>query len=561
MIEYLTIKNVTIIEYLEVNFYEGLNILTGETGAGKSIIIDSISFILGGKANKEFIRRGCNTGLVECLIYVKDDKTVSSLVDMGVKIGEDNRILISRSISLNSKNTLKINGKPTTIAILKEISSLMVDIHGQHEIQYLLNSSKHMELLDKFCDIEVEKIKNELSNTIKAYKVNVKTINSILNENSEENISSLKHEIEEISSAKLIHGEEEELQERKKLLKSYETLVLDTDSTVELLYGNSESVGAIDKILSAKSLITNISSLDKSKQPLVEILETVAIQLDDVVRNLRKSSLDYNPQELSDIELRLDYIYTLKRKYGNSIESILNYQKKLINKLDNILENIKVLENLKEERKELQKNIIDKCNAISYLRKKAGKNLETKIEKVLVELGMEKIKFKINIDKKNKFNTNGNDKIEFLISTNIGEPLKSLSKIASGGEMSRVMLALKVVLSKTDNISTFIFDEIDTGVSGRTAQKVAEKLAIIAKNKQILCITHLPQIASMADKHFLIEKSFFNEKTITDITILNKDCIIKEIARLIGGAKITDTTNIAAKEMKEMADNLKSGYL
>lgn len=558
MIEYLYIKNATIIEELEIKFFEGLNILSGETGAGKSIIIDSIGFIMGSKTSKNFIRRGEDSALVEVLIHITSDDVIESLKDMGINLGEDNRILISRSLNLNNRSNLRINGKYITLAMLKEISHLLVDIHGQHEHQSLLNPAKHIYLLDRFCGNELDKIKVELSNDIKSYKKTINQITSILSSNTENKLQDLNYSIEEIENANLKQNEEVELQQHKKRLINHKNLALYINKSVELLYGSYNTTGAADKILEATKLISEVSNLDSSKKYLAESLESASIQLDDIVRQLRNSDTTYNPEELEGIEARLDYIYKLKRKYGNTVEEILSYCNKINLERDTISENLKLIDKLKADKKVLQNVIKEKCNKISSLRKKSAEILEKQIEDNLKELGMQNTNFKISIDKKNEFNSSGNDNVEFLISTNMGEPLKALAKIASGGEMSRVMLALKVVLSETDSVNTFIFDEIDTGVSGRTAQKVAEKLAVMSKNKQILCITHLPQIASMGDSHFLIEKIFKNERSLTNISILSRKDIISEISRLIAGTKVTAATIIAAEEMKEMAESLKA---
>jgi len=557
MIEYLYIKNATIIEELEITFSKGLNILSGETGAGKSIIIDSMSFILGSKTNKDFIRRGEETALVEALIHINSNDAVGFLKDVGVSIESDNNILISRSLSLNGKSSLRINGKTSTLAILREISPLLVDIHSQHENQSLFNPIKHIYLLDRFCGDEVHKIKLELSEDIKNYKEFTKLINSILSGDTENKIKNLDYNIHEIENANLKLGEEEELGERKKLLAGYKNLVMYTDKSLELLYGGSNTDGASDKILEATKFMSEISNIDSSKVPLVESLESLSIQLDDIIRQLRQSNMEYDPDELETIEIRLDYIYRLKRKYGQPIEEILNHYEKMILERDNILSNIQLLDKLKSDRKTLQNAIINKCSKLSDFRKEVAKSLEKRIEINLKELGMQNTSFKINVNEKNEFNSMGNDNVEFLISTNKGAPLKPLAKIASGGEMSRVMLALKVVLSETDGIDTLIFDEIDTGISGRTAQKVAEKLAFISKHRQILCITHLPQIACMSDNHFLIQKTSTDSESFTSVINLDTEGIIGEISRLIAGTKVTAATIAAAKEMKEMAENLK----
>ena len=550
MLEILNIKNVTIIDQQEVEFSHGLNILSGETGAGKSIIIDSIGFIMGTKISKDFIRRDQETAEVTALVTLESEATIDFIKSVGVPVDEDNKILIARTISNNGKSSLRINGKMVTLAILKEISAMAIDIHGQFEHQFLIDQNKHIVLLDRFCGDEMEEYKKSLADSIDKYKDISKIIKQTEDEQTTKKLENLRYDKEQIENLNLKPNEEEELHNKIKILNSHKDLITDTNKALELL---SSELGAINQINTALRLVTGISNIDSTKQSLVDILDSVGLQLGDVVMQLSKDFSDLDIDTLAFLEERLTHIYDIKRRYGKNIEEILNYHEKISKEIEIIELNQAELNKLKTERANLQETIVADCEKISALRKKIADFLEKEIETSLVDLGMQNVIFKINIEKKQSFGSSGNDNIAFLISPNKGEPLKPLAKIASGGEMSRVMLSIKAALSSANNIETFIFDEIDTGVSGRTAQKVAEKLAIISKEKQILCITHLPQIAAMADRHFLIEKNTVKNETLSSIKMLDENSIISEIARLIGGATITDTTLIAAKEMKEMA--------
>lgn len=560
MIEHLHIRNVALIKEAEIDFFQGLNILSGETGAGKSMIIDSINFLIGQKADKDFISSGEEEALVEGLFVLDNDAASEYIKDMGIDV-EDNSLLISRTIRTNSRGSIKVNGRSATVSMLKDISQFLLDIHGQHQHQSLLNSLKHIELLDKFCGKELEESKDSLNLSIKSYRQISQKIKEITKDSSSlgKRLDFIKFQIEEIESAKLKENEEEELLAKRRILVNSEKLTENIGASIEILYGN-EGQSAVDSISSAISLINAVSQNDENLEELLPQLESILSLLDDSVRDIRKyyENIETDPEALKNTEERLELIYSLKRKYGNSIESILEYYAKIKEEYDFLINSEELLQKFNLEKKELYKKIIKTCRQMTEIRKKEALILQKEIEDVLKELGMKAAQFEIEVSQKQEFGTAGNDNVEFLISPNPGEPLKSLSKIASGGEMSRVMLALKTVLSKADNIDTFIFDEIDSGVSGRTAQKVAEKLAIISRKKQILCVSHLPQIASMADNHYLIIKNSIEDKTETSVKLLDYASSVEEIARLLGGAEITKAAIANAEELKNNAITFKN---
>ncbi len=556
MLEHLYIENIALIDRLEINFKEGLNIISGETGAGKSLVIDSLNFVLGARFGKDFIKRGCDKAIVEAFITIESDEVINELEELGISIDEDRSILINRFINISNKTVSRVNGKAVTIGILKEISSILIDIHGQHEHQSLMNPSRHIVLLDRFCSEKLEEEKHELEKYIFKYRNLMDKIKEI-DISSEEIIHEVEmynYQINEIDDAKLEEDIEEKLAARKKILANSEKLKYFINDTLDKLYRKNDFAAA-DLISASLKNLNNICILDESKNNLYETLESISLQLDDYIRQLINYNdlIEDNPIELDEIENKLDLIYKLKRKYGATIKDILNYKENVKNKLEIILNSEEKLKKYKDEKQSLEENINLICDKITYERTLSAEKIEKEIEDILKDIGMKNASFKINIETKETFNSNGKDKVEFLISPNLGEHLKPLSQIASGGEISRVMLALKVVLADADNIETFVFDEIDTGVSGRTAQQVANKLSMLAVKRQILCITHLPQIAAMADAHFLVEKVLKDERTITNVKYLSDNESVAEISRLIGGAEITQATETAAKEMKELA--------
>lgn len=557
MLEYLHIRNVALIDEQSINFSEGLNIITGETGAGKSMVIDSINFVLGEKVSKDFIRNGEKSALVEVLFFLKGENVFKDIKSLGIEIDNSNSLLISREINKNGRTVCKVNGRVATMSIIKEISSILIDIHGQHQHQSLLNATKHIILLDQFCD-ELQELKDELHKEYRQYKDIQNSITQLSGDERErqQKIDILQYQANEIETAKLKIDEEENLLQQKKLLSGAEKLMKGIEeANILLTGGDTENMGAVDQISRVAILFKELSNIDTELVELSKLSENIYVQLQEAVIDIRhyNKNIEHNPQTLYEIETRLDLIYNLKKKYGTNIQEILAYYDKLKKQLDFILNSEEELQKL-AERLQIQENKISKlCEKMSKIRKIKASDIQKQIETTLIELEMKSAKFEIQIEQKAEFTDNGWDKVEFLISPNIGEPLKPLSKIASGGEMSRVMLALKTVLADVDNIESLIFDEIDTGVSGRTAQKVAEKMSYISKNHQVICITHLPQIAAMADNHYLIEKTEENSKTLTKVYDLTSEQSVSELARLIGGVSITKTTITAAQEMKELA--------
>lgn len=559
MLEQLHIKNVALIEESEISFGGGLNILSGETGAGKSMVIDSINFALGERAGRDFIRRGTEQAVVEAFFVSSDASVQNLLKEQGINQEEDNSILIKRVMNGNGKIQNKVNGSIVTVGMLKQLSEALIDIHGQHEHQSLLNPAKHIRLLDKFCGVELEALKAKLEVIYKKYRDIQRSIEKLSGNERERahKMDLLQFQMEEISQAKLKKGEEAELYERKKILSNSEKVQKLSSHSLHLL--NAGEPAAMDQISEAMGYLADLQEIDGAAASIFETVEAAYAQLDDAVRELRRyyDNIESDPEEINQLENRLTVIYSLKKKYGNNIEEILEYYEEIKKEMEFISGSEEALQKLNAEKAVVKKELAILCSEMSKIRKKKALEIQALIAEELRELEMKNASFEIRVDRKNDLNAEGWDKVEFLISANLGEELKPLAKIASGGEMSRVMLALKTVLAGVDTIETFIFDEIDTGVSGRTAQKVAEKMALIGKNHQILCITHLPQIASMADKHFLIEKQAEDNKTTTHVYALESMEAVGEIARLIGGTEITQSTKKAAEEMKGLATEFK----
>lgn len=560
MIEHLYIENVVLIEKINIEFNKGLNILSGETGVGKSIIMDSIAFAMGNRPKSDFVKKNTEKALVEVLVSINNDFVVETVKNYGIDVADDNTILISRSLNLNGKTVCKINGKTITVSMLKEIASLVIDIHGQHESQSLMNPAKHIYIIDKFCGEIIDEYKAELLKKYREYKSVLKSLQNIDGNARERKIKEedYRNKIREIELAKLKPNEEEELASKRAVLSNSEKLKDYTDSVLSILY-RDESGAVSDGVSYALDNLFKIAELDPEQEKVCEMLEGVAADISDIVSQLSDYSdnIESNKGEIERIDERLDFIYGLKRRYGRDVNGILKYYDELKGKLDFLINSQDELIRLTEKKKSIETEIKRICDLISEERITTGKGIQINVEKALQDLGMKNSKFEIAFSKRDDFTTNGRDKAEFLISTNVGEDLKPLAKVASGGEMSRVMLALKTVLAKADTTETFIFDEIDTGVSGRAAQQVAQKLSELGKTHQILCITHLPQIAAMGDSHFLIEKISDLKSTRTTICKLDYKRIINEIARLTGGAKITEATIKAAEDMKRLAINLK----
>ena len=543
----LHIKNLALIKKADIYFKEGLSVLSGETGAGKSILIDSINLALGAKANKDIIRIGENEGFVE-LIFTLDEKRKEKLKELDISF-EDNLLILTRKIS-STRSVCRINDETVTLAKLRQITDTLIDIHGQHEHQSLLSAGNNLSLLDSFCPNEIMELKNNLS---KDYG-ELKRINQRIQEGIDERlrkreIDILDFEISEIKNADIKMNEEEELEQ---IFKKGKNISKINDVLSELLEElENESIGSNIREIS------DIATLDDELDFVVSNLNTIEDLVSETIHYTNKylDGLEYNEKEYNRVIDRLDIIRHIKSKYSNDYNKI----KELIKEKEKRLEFLKDYEGevviLKESASKLQESILMKCSKISDMRKNIAITLTERIKEELEDLNFLGVEFEIKFTKKDKISRDGYDAVEFLISTNPGQPLKPLQMVASGGELSRIMLALKTVFANNDDIQTLIFDEIDTGISGKTAVKVGEKLRNISKGHQVLCISHLPQIAVMADQNLFISKSTDGKSTQTNIDLLDKNGKIKEIARLIGGSNLTEGVLKTAREMIQEADS------
>ncbi|EOC99609.1 DNA repair protein RecN [Caldisalinibacter kiritimatiensis] len=554
----LNIKNFVIIDELNISFDKGFNVFTGETGAGKSIIIDAMNIVLGGRATKEFVRTGEEKAAIDALFNISKINGIEEILEeLGIDKEQDNTLLISRQIYNTGRSIARINGRTVTLSMLKKLTSKLVDIHGQHEHQSLLSPEKHVEFIDSLGSNNIRKIKNEIVYWYDKLKDKKKSLESLSSDDMERErkIDLLKFQIEEIDNANLKTNEEEELIGEYKALSNTEDIIKTVGLINEMLCSdNYRNDSVIDRLSKISSLLTNIAKYDNKLDKYLELINDILYQLQDISIEFRnyQDNINYDEERLKFLENRIELINNLKRKYGQDIKEIIKYKENIEKELDFIINSEKEIKNLKDEIKEIENILDDLCKKLTIERKKVGKQLEINIINELKEMNLKNVIFKIKYDKFNYFTRNGIDKIEFLISTNPGEPLRPLSKIVSGGEMSRIMLSFKNILAEVDNIHCLVFDEIDTGISGRTAQIVAEKISKIAKTHQILCVTHLPQIASMADSHFLIEKNVKESKTVTSVHKLDYEERIDEMSRLLGGVNLTDTTRKHAEEMLKL---------
>ena len=552
MREHLHIRNVALIKESEISFGDGLNILTGETGAGKSMIIDSLQFALGGRAGKDFLRHGEKQAAVEALFSVQSQALTEKLAENGIVPEEDGTLLITRTLSEAGKSVCRINGSTVTVGMLKEIAEDMIDIYGQHEHQSLLNPVKHIRLLDRFCGAGFGEAMEEYKNSRQRLKDLEKQLTILIGDESqrEQRMDMLLFQKEEIEAAELQEGEEDALLEQKKRLSSMERLIRLTGESVTLLYdGDDRAPSACDQLGDALAKLQEAAEYDAALSPLADALADGYAAVEDCARELKREAEEQeaDPEELERIEERLQLFYKLKRKYGGSIEAVLEFYEKAVQELEFLSNSSEKAAELSAKKAAEEKRLSALAETLTARRRATAEQVEEQIETALHDMEMKHARFHIQIEEKADWGADGKDKVEFLISANAGEPLKPLAKIASGGEMSRVMLALKTVLVDADEIGTFIFDEIDTGVSGRTARRVGEKMRFLGGKRQLLCITHLPQIAAMADNHFLIEKESDAGETVTRVTALDEEGAVREVARLMND--VTETTLAAAREL------------
>ena len=521
MINTLHIKNIGIIDEISIDLNKGFNVLTGETGAGKTLIIDSLEILAGGRFSKEMIRKG----------------EEYSFVEMSVSSGDRSEdIILSREININGKNLCKINGRMVTVSELKNFMSSIIDIHGQHDNQSLLNSNVHIKLLDKFAGSELKNIKLDYLEKYNKYKRLKEEIAKNYGDDKERQrkLDLLKYQSNEIEEAYLKKGEEEELEEKKKKILNTEKL------SKNLGIAENEILNvALDSVQSAMKALEKIEDINEEYSKTAEAIRNVYYELEDCGRTVASYSEDiyFDDREIEEVETRLNLISSMKRKYGNNIEEILKYKEEVEKEIYEI-ENLEEYTNkLKEDLKVLENEMKELCRRMHQIREKTSKVLSEEVQEDLIDLEMKNTKFKVNINysETNEFNDNGQEQIEFLIMTNIGEDFKPLTKIASGGEMSRIMLAIKRVLADVDEVETLVFDEIDTGISGIASNKVAEKMKQIARNHQIICVTHLATIAAKGDSNYFISKEVKDGKTKTNVSLLTDNKLVEEIARIASG--------------------------
>lgn len=559
MLSELSIKNFAIIESLSISFEKGMTVLTGETGAGKSIIIDAIHLLAGGRGSAEFVRHGEKKAEIEGLFQLDEPKSQchQKAQDLGIDI-EDGMLVLRREISQTGKSVCRINGKLVTISILREIGSTLVDIQGQHEYQYLLDDTQHLGLLDQFGFAEIGSSLAEYQTVYRRYG---QTLNKLkaLSENEQQTAQRLdliQFQFSEIQQANLKLKEDEELFLEKQKLSNFEKTFEAIQSGYQALQGEQKG---LDWISMAMGYLEDAKSLDPAYKDLFETVSNSFYMLEDTARSLRNEldQLEFDPERLNEIEERLTEISHLKRKYGHTIEEIMEYSAKIEEEIETLQNKESHIEQLEKERSSIQQDLLLEAKQLTDLRKKWADKLTKLIHRELKDLYMAKTVFQIHFEPGHDFTKTGMDHVEFYLSTNPGEPLKPLSKIASGGELSRIMLALKSIFSKHQGITSIIFDEVDTGVSGRVAQAIAEKIYKVALDSQVMCISHLPQVAAMADTHLFIAKTIREGRTKTSVTPLTEKEKIKEIGRMISGVEITDLTKKHAEELLQLAANHK----
>lgn len=554
MLSSLHVKNLALIQEAEVEFGPGLNILTGETGAGKSILIGSINLALGKKLSREMIREGADSALVELVFETENPKVEQALKEMEIE-SLHGQVLIVRKIT-GSRSISKINGETCTTAQVRRIASLLLDIHGQHEHQSLLYTDRQLEILDAYGKEEIDPLRARVREAFRQWKELRDSLKEYeLDEDARmREISFLEFEIREIDDAQLRDGEDETLEQAYRKMSNARNIV-QALAAVRAMTGDGEGQSAGEQIGRAVRELSQIAGMDESLQQMQSSLLTIDDLLNDFNRELAgyMEEFTFSEEEFYETEKRLDEINRLKAKYGDSIPAIRRYQEEKQEKLEKMLHFEEQKEKLQKEEEKARQTLEECSQELSGIRCKYAGRLSKSIEEGLKDLNFLHVIFQIQFGRTAQYTENGFDTIEFRISTNPGEPVKALAKVVSGGELSRIMLAIKTILADRDETESLIFDEIDTGISGRTAQMVSEKMAQIGRRHQVLCITHLPQIAAMADQHFEIRKDVVDQDTVTRIHALDEESSVRELARMLGGAKITDSVLANAEEMKELA--------
>ncbi|HZK33357.1 MAG TPA: DNA repair protein RecN [Tissierellaceae bacterium] len=558
MLKELRINNFAIIEDLTIEFEKGLNLITGETGSGKSIIIEALEMVLGARANKNMIRTGEKRAIIEAIFFTDDD-IKGILKELGYE--SDEVLILSKEIGRDYPSISRINNRPVSVSVLSSLTEKMVDIFGQHEHQSLLSVKNHILILDSLLDRQGY----DLIDTIKGLYNQYKELNnsieklSISSERRNRELELLKYQIDEIENANLSPDDDEGLEAEFKRLNNLTNIISELSSAVSVFKGEELEANIISLLDKAMSFIDNTSKFDQNTVIFKRRLDSLRYEFSELTNDLSyyAEGLETDEEKLFLLRERLDLVNTLKKKYGNSVSAIMKFKEKIENEYNDLINSEARLLDLTKKRDDLTNLLSQNADLLTKKRREIGLKLEKKIKEELLSLNMGQIEFKVHFNKESSLNSRGKDNIEFLISTNPGEALKPLSQIISGGEMSRIMLAFKGILADKDKIFTLIFDEIDTGISGRTAQVVGEKIKKISYGRQVISISHLPQIAALAETHFVIQKSSKNEQTITQVLKLSDEERVEELARLLGGVDVTETTKRHAREMLEMSNRVR----
>lgn len=568
MLVTLSIRNLAVVEEVDVVFHPGFHVLSGETGAGKSIIIDALGLIAGGRSSADLIRYGCDKAEMEALFEMEPSHPVwSTLEKLGIHCEPEEHLVIRRELNTQGKSTSRINGQLVNLTMLREVGEKLINIHGQHEHQSLLRAESHLGLLDTYGSETIGPVKAKYQERYSKFIAAEKELRA-LQESSQRAYQLLdmyRFQLEEIAAAGLTRGEDELLSEERVKLSHSEKMMDSVAGAYELLSGQR----GLEAVSIALSRIEDISGYDsKGLQPIVEQLQTAFYQLEDVTFQLRdyRERIEFNPGRLEEVEQRLNLISGLRRKYGDSVELILNYYDQISHETDQLENKDERLEKLRTERDQLLLLVMESAEELSKVRKQCAEELAAQVESELKDLQMERTSLRVQVvpaedpkgiewnGRRIRLSRQGADSAEFLISPNPGEPLRPLGKIASGGELSRIMLAMKSIFARHDRIPVLIFDEVDTGVSGRAAQSIAEKLHRLSATCQVFSITHLPQVACMADHQYLIEKHVYDGRTMTQVESLSEEGRVKELARMLGGVEITEKTLHHAQEMLNLAE-------
>ena len=551
MLSQLFIKNVAVIESASIDFENGFNVFTGETGAGKSILIDSINAVLGGRTSRDLVRTGTEKAVVSAVFTNVSKEAESLLEELGYDLEDE--LMISREISAEGKSICKVNMRPATAGVLKQLSSVLIDVHGQHDSAVLQNPELHIGYIDSFGNTEKEL--SEYQEFYKKLRSVEREIKKIENDDSDKTarIDMLKFQIGEIEAAAIEEGEEEELLALSKRIKSSENIMELISETVAALDGNGENEGALEGLSTAIENCARLTEFFPQYEGLSEKFKEMYYEFEEFANDVKDNAdeLDFDPALQNRTERRLDQIFRLKRKYGGSVEEMFKYYEKAVSELENIEFSEERLEKLCKEQKQLFAETAKYAEVLTKKRLDAAETFEKAVSEELSYLNMPNVRFSVNFEE-TEFTESGKDSLEFYIATNAGEPLKPLTKIASGGELSRIMLSIKNVLADKDNVDTLIFDEVDTGISGSAAQKVGQKLKQVSCGRQIICVTHLAQVAAYADNHMLISKSTNGEKTFTSVESLEKEGRVNELARIMGGS-LTDALKKSAEELLDLS--------